>query len=39
MRFAAMKVALCIPCYVDTFFPEAGIATFELLDHRCAGAE
>lgn len=27
-----MKVALFIPCYVDAFFPEAGIATLELLE-------
>jgi len=26
-----MKVALFIPCYVDAFFPEVGIATLELL--------
>ena len=28
----AMKVALFIPCYVDAFFPEVGIATLELLE-------
>jgi L-lactate dehydrogenase complex protein LldE len=27
-----MKVALFIPCYVDAFFPEVGIATLELLE-------
>lgn len=26
-----MKVGLFIPCYIDQFFPEAGIAAFELL--------
>lgn len=27
-----VKVALFAPCYVDAFFPEAGIATLELLE-------
>mgnify|MGYP004704423303 CR=1 FL=1 len=27
-----MKVALFVPCFVDAFFPEAGIATLELLE-------
>ena len=27
-----MTVGLFIPCYVDAFFPEAGIATLELLE-------
>jgi len=27
-----MKVGLFIPCYVDAFFPEVGIATLELLE-------
>jgi L-lactate dehydrogenase complex protein LldE len=27
-----MKVGLFIPCYVDAFFPEVGIATVELLE-------
>jgi L-lactate dehydrogenase complex protein LldE len=27
-----MRVALFIPCYVDAFFPEVGIATLELLE-------
>ena len=31
---ALMKVALFIPCYIDAFFPEVGIATLELLE-RC----
>lgn len=26
-----MKVALFIPCYVDQFYPNAGIATYQLL--------
>ncbi|RLD74722.1 MAG: (Fe-S)-binding protein [Bacteroidetes bacterium] len=26
-----MKVGLFIPCYIDQFFPQAGIAAFELL--------
>jgi L-lactate dehydrogenase complex protein LldE len=29
-----MRVGLFIPCYVDAFFPEVGIATLELLE-RC----
>jgi L-lactate dehydrogenase complex protein LldE len=27
-----MKVALFIPCYVDAFYPEVGVATLELLE-------
>ena len=27
-----MRIGLFIPCYIDTFFPEVGIATLELLD-------
>jgi L-lactate dehydrogenase complex protein LldE len=27
-----MRVALFIPCYVDAFFPEVGVATLELLE-------
>lgn len=27
-----MKVALFVPCFVDAFFPEVGIATLELLE-------
>ena len=26
-----MKVGLFIPCYVDTLYPEVGIATYKLL--------
>jgi len=43
-----MRVALMIPCYVDPFYPETGIAALELLeklsvdvvyppDHTCCG--
>lgn len=28
-----MKVALFIPCYVDQFYPEVGMATVKLLEH------
>src|SRR6266403_1698218 len=27
-----MKIGLFIPCYIDAFFPEVGIATLELLE-------
>ena len=27
-----MKVALFVPCYIDAFFPEVGVATLELLE-------
>ena len=27
-----MKIGLFIPCYVDAFFPEVGVATLELLE-------
>jgi L-lactate dehydrogenase complex protein LldE len=27
-----MKVGLMVPCYVDMFYPEVGIATVELLE-------
>ena len=27
-----MKAGLFIPCYVDAFFPEIGVATLELLE-------
>ncbi len=27
-----MKVALFVPCFIDAFFPEVGIATLELLE-------
>src|SRR5580704_14969613 len=28
----AMQVALMIPCYIDLFYPEVGVATLELLE-------
>src|SRR5215510_13470635 len=28
----AMKVGLFVPCYIDAFFPEVGVATLELLE-------
>jgi hypothetical protein len=31
-----VKIGLFIPCYVDAFFPEVGIATLELLDDLAA---
>ncbi len=27
-----MRVALFVPCYIDAFFPEVGVATLELLE-------
>ena len=27
-----MRIALFIPCYIDVFFPEVGVATLELLE-------
>ena len=27
-----IKVGLFIPCYIDAFFPEVGVATLELLE-------
>ena len=27
-----MKVALFVPCFIDAFFPDVGIATLELLE-------
>ena len=27
-----MHVGLFIPCYIDAFYPEVGVATLELLD-------
>lgn len=29
-----MKVGLFIPCYIDQFFPEVGVATLELLEKQ-----
>jgi L-lactate dehydrogenase complex protein LldE len=33
-----MRIGLFIPCYVDQFFPQVGIATLRLLEHFQAGA-
>jgi hypothetical protein len=27
-----MRIGLFIPCYIDAFFPEVGVATLELLE-------
>jgi L-lactate dehydrogenase complex protein LldE len=27
-----MRVALMVPCYIDTFYPRVGIAALELLE-------
>jgi L-lactate dehydrogenase complex protein LldE len=27
-----VRIGLFIPCYIDSFFPEVGIATLELLE-------
>jgi L-lactate dehydrogenase complex protein LldE len=32
MRETQMRVGLFIPCYIDAFYPEVGIATLELLE-------
>src|SRR3974390_3346136 len=29
---SAMRVGLFVPCYIDAFFPEVGIATLQLLE-------
>ena len=34
-----MKVGLFIPCYIDAFFPEVGIATLELLERLGCSVE
>jgi len=31
-RATLMQVALMIPCYIDMFYPEVGVATLELLE-------
>src|ERR1700719_736572 len=36
---SAMKVGLFIPCYIDAFFPEVGIATLELLERLGCSVE
>ena len=28
-----MRVGLFIPCYIDQFYPQVGLATLELLEH------
>ena len=38
-RTVPMKVGLFIPCYVDAFFPEVGIATLELLERLGCSVE
>jgi hypothetical protein len=33
-----MRIGLFVPCYIDTFFPEVGIATLgpcRVVGHRC----
>ena len=32
-----MEVALMIPCYIDSFYPQVGIATLELLERLNVG--
>jgi hypothetical protein len=34
-----MRIGLFIPCYIDAFFPEVGIATLEVLDWATADFE
>jgi L-lactate dehydrogenase complex protein LldE len=34
-----MNVTLFIPCYIDAFFPQVGIATLELLERLGCSAE
>ena len=34
-----MKVGLFIPCYIDAFFPQVGIATLELLERLGCSVE
>jgi L-lactate dehydrogenase complex protein LldE len=34
-----MNVGLFVPCYIDAFFPEVGIATLELLERLGCSAE
>jgi L-lactate dehydrogenase complex protein LldE len=33
-----MKVALFVPCFIDAFYPEVGIATLELLERSGRGS-
>src|SRR6185503_5335210 len=32
-RFNAMRVGLFIPCYIDQFYPQVGLATVDVLEH------
>lgn len=32
MKYSHLKIGLFIPCYVDQFYPQVGIATLELLE-------
>jgi Fe-S oxidoreductase len=32
VKVHGMEVALMIPCYIDVFYPQVGIATLELLE-------
>src|SRR5438045_8858962 len=34
-----MKVGLFIPCYIDAFFPEVGVATLQLLERLGCSVE
>jgi L-lactate dehydrogenase complex protein LldE len=34
-----MKIGLFIPCYIDAFFPEVGVATLELLERLGCSVE
>ena len=31
-----MKISLFVPCYIDAFFPDVGVATLELLGGSAA---
>jgi len=37
LKVHGMEVALMIPCYIDVFYPQVGIATLELLE--CFGVD
>jgi L-lactate dehydrogenase complex protein LldE len=32
MKYSHLKIGLFIPCYVDQFYPQVGVATLELLE-------
>jgi L-lactate dehydrogenase complex protein LldE len=38
-RNAPMKVGLFIPCYIDAFFPEVGVAALQLLEKLSCSVE